>query len=182
MSPEKRAWRNLRSRCNNPNTPGYHRYGGRGIRNLYNSYEEFFGDVGPRPSPEYSLDRIDNNGHYQVGNCRWATKSQQAANTSANTILTYKGISKTLSEWAADIGVKSNTLLYRVRRGWPLSKALGSKTSKRQGPDHAKAKLNESDVLAIRCSDESHSALAKKYGVCRRAIWSIQKRETWRHV
>jgi hypothetical protein len=79
-SPEYRAYVNARQRCTNPRTVGFEHWGGRGIEFRYSSFEEILTDVGPKPSPELSLDRIDNDGHYEPGNCRWATRSVQNAN------------------------------------------------------------------------------------------------------
>lgn len=82
-SPEYRAWDAMKSRCYNPKARGYAGYGGRGIavcdRWRY-SFENFLADMGERPSPEHSLDRIDNDGNYEPGNVRWATRSEQQRN------------------------------------------------------------------------------------------------------
>ena len=124
--PEYKIWQNMRSRCNNPKATGFHRYGGRGIAVCpeWESFEKFLGDVGPRPSINHTLDRIDVNGHYCPQNCRWATRSQQANNVRDNHVLTVGSKSQTVSEWAQEIGLKPNTLLYRIRRGWSVSRAL----------------------------------------------------------
>jgi hypothetical protein len=79
-SPEFHAYTHAKQRCTNPNTKGFEHWGGRGIEFRYSSFEEFLADVGLRPSPKLSLDRIDNDGHYEPGNCRWATRSVQNAN------------------------------------------------------------------------------------------------------
>lgn len=179
---ERRAWVNMRSRCNNPNTPNYSRYGGRGIKVLYSSFDEFFADIGPRPSPKHSVDRIDNDGHYQVGNCRWATRSEQNNNTSVNNVVTLNGVENTVTEWARERGIEPNTVVFRLRRGWSLDRSLSAPTSKRKGEDHARCKLGEADVRCIRLSPDSDTKLAAKYGVSRRAIWSIRNGESWRHV
>lgn len=71
---------NAKARCNNPNTPKYYLYGGRGIQFLFKSFEEFEATLGPCPGPDYSVDRIDVNGHYEPANVRWATRSQQMRN------------------------------------------------------------------------------------------------------
>jgi len=84
--PEKSAWENAKQRCFNPNDPDWPNYGGRGItmcEEWRRSFTRFFLDMGERPSPRHSLDRIDVNGHYEPSNCRWATFHQQALNKRA---------------------------------------------------------------------------------------------------
>lgn len=84
-SGEYRSWSSMRTRCTNPNYHYWHRYGGRGITvcdEWAQSFERFLADMGPRP-PGTSLDRFPNNdGNYEPGNCRWATRSEQRANRS----------------------------------------------------------------------------------------------------
>lgn len=82
--PEYIAWTSMRSRCNCKTNAGYHRYGGRGISvcERWESSQNFLDDMGPRPTSEHSLDRINNEGNYEPSNCRWATRLQQANNQS----------------------------------------------------------------------------------------------------
>ncbi|MBK8468178.1 MAG: hypothetical protein IPL32_20375 [Chloracidobacterium sp.] len=81
QTPEYRSYRAAKERCNNPNHINFASYGGRGIRFLFTSFDEFFAEVGMKPTPEHSIDRYpDTNGNYQVGNVRWATPTQQANN------------------------------------------------------------------------------------------------------
>lgn len=80
---EKYTWYNMLRRCYNSNDPSYERYGGRGITvcgEWLMSFDNFYRDMGPRPTNQHSLDRIDNNGNYEPTNCRWATVTQQQQN------------------------------------------------------------------------------------------------------
>lgn len=80
--PEYRVWIHMRRRCNQPKCDSYVNYGGRGIKvcERWNSFLVFLEDMGTRPSPELTLERINNDGHYEPGNCKWATRAEQNKN------------------------------------------------------------------------------------------------------
>lgn len=79
-TPEYRAYIAAKKRCTNPNTDDWPLYGGRGIRFLFSSFQEFLSEIGPKPSPEHSIDRKDPDGDYCIGNVRWATAHEQRVN------------------------------------------------------------------------------------------------------
>jgi hypothetical protein len=83
LTPEYAAYMSAKGRCNNPRNRSYKDYGGRGIKFLFTSFEQWFGEIGPRPSPHHSHDRIENDGNYEPGNVQWATKKYQANNRRA---------------------------------------------------------------------------------------------------
>lgn len=119
-TPEYRAWTQMLDRCRRPRHPAFHRYGGRGIKvceRWAGSYEQFLADMGRRPSPRHSLDRIDNDGNYEPSNCRWATTKEQMRNRAANVRLTARGETLTLAEWSERTGVALDVLAKRAKRG-----------------------------------------------------------------
>ena len=123
-SPEYRAWQDMNQRCSNPNSQRWDRYGGRGIECRFTSFEQFLAEIGPRPSPRHSVDRIDNEGHYEPGNVRWALSKPQQRNLSTNHLLTWQGRTQCVSAWAEELGMKRDALWGRLRRGWSIERAL----------------------------------------------------------
>lgn len=134
FSPEYRCWRGMIDRCTSPNSIGFPWYGGRGItvcERWLHSFENFFADVGERPSPNHSLDRIDNDGPYSPENTRWATSREQSLNTRRNVMWTYRDETHCVSEWAEILGVKQHTLICRWYAGWSVEKILTTPVAKR---------------------------------------------------
>jgi hypothetical protein len=126
-TPEYITWCRIIARCENPKEPSFRDYGARGIRmrEPYRSdYRTFFRDVGPRPSPKHSIDRINPLGDYEPGNIRWATRKQQANNTRVNRRITWQGRTQTLSQWNDELGFRSRLLNHRLRNGWSVERAM----------------------------------------------------------
>jgi len=127
-SKEYYAWSHMKDRCSNPKCDCYRNYGSRGIKvckRWNDSYADFLADMGRCPEG-FSIDRRDNNGDYEPGNCRWVTRKEQNRNTRRNRLFTYKGKTKCLIEWAETFGVKYMTLWHYVnRRSCSISEALG---------------------------------------------------------
>lgn len=121
------SWQSMVKRCTNPNHQTYRYYGARGIRvcERWRIFDNFRADMGPRPSRRHSIDRIDNSGNYEPGNCRWATPEEQGANMSRNRIITANGVSMSVSEWARRIGIHQSAIHHRMRRmGWSPERAV----------------------------------------------------------
>jgi hypothetical protein len=117
-SKEYQIFNAARQRCENPKHIGYPNYGSRGIEFRFASFEEFFADLGPRPSDRHSIDRIDNDGHYEPGNVRWSLKETQAKNNRANQRITFNGRTETITDWAKAVDIPASTLYARIRNGW----------------------------------------------------------------
>lgn len=123
-----RAWHHMKNRCTNPNVEGFENYGGRGIKVCeewqdFNTFMEWALNNGYTDT--LTIDRIDVNGNYEPSNCRWATVKEQGNNKRNNHLITYKGITKTISEWAEEKGIKYDTLYARLTRyHWDVATAL----------------------------------------------------------
>jgi hypothetical protein len=123
---EFRIWTGMIDRATNPNGAAWKCYGGRGITvcERWKSFENFFSDMGPRPSSEFSLDRIDVNGNYCPENCRWANRATQARNRRSTIYLEFDGKKMSLPEWSEASGISCQTIRYRLLRHWSVERAL----------------------------------------------------------
>lgn len=121
ITPEFRAWCKMIARCYDENDGSYDDYGGRGIgvcKRWQESFLLFFKDMGLRPSSVHSIDRKNNNGNYELSNCRWATPKQQSRNRRNNRLLEYKGVVRCVGEWEEVLGLNSGVLRSRLHLGW----------------------------------------------------------------
>lgn len=126
-TPEYITWSAMISRCTNSKHKQWDRYGGRGIlvcERWLADFSNFLSDMGRRPSNKHSIDRRDNDKGYRPDNCRWATKLEQALNTSTNAFVTVNGIRQTLIEWQRQTGLGEATIRARIRRGWTPEQAV----------------------------------------------------------
>lgn len=114
-TPEWRAWRAMVSRCTVTTNSSYPWYGGRGITvcQRWRQFENFLMDMGPRPAGT-TIDRINNDGNYEPGNCRWATREQQDSNKQATVLVTFGGETMTYSQWARKLGTAATV----IRKRW----------------------------------------------------------------
>lgn len=124
-----RIWAGMKMRCSASASGKSRRlYYEKGITvcQEWQTFDGFLKDMGEAP-PGLSIDRIDGSKNYEPSNCRWATSKEQGNNTFANCRIKHNHQEQTLSEWAKYIGVKPNTLLYRLRRGWSIERALSKR-------------------------------------------------------
>lgn len=126
------AWVNMRHRCTNDKHVQFKDYGGRGIKvcdRWISDFDQFLKDVGPKPTPELTLDRLDNDGHYEPGNVGWRSRSDQVRNRrkyskSNDRLISHNGRVQTLEDWSKETGIKRTTLQSRLETGWSVSDAL----------------------------------------------------------
>lgn len=127
-----RTFKSIKQRCTNPHTSKYHIYGGKGVRCLWKSFEEFREDmyesygkhVENFGEKETTIDRIDSEGNYSKKNCRWATNLEQARNTKTNTKIFFNGETLCLGDWSDKLGINKKTLSNRLYKGWSTEKAF----------------------------------------------------------
>lgn len=131
-TPEYYAWRSMLERCVNPKAHNFKRYGDRGITvcdSWVNSFEQFFADMGERPSSRHSLDRKNNSKGYEPGNCRWALPVEQSANRDVTLMIEVDGVILPMSVVAAKHGMSPATLAARIKMGWSVERALTEKVA-----------------------------------------------------
>lgn len=123
---EYHTWASMRSRCLNPRVRSYPLYGGRGIAICpeWDDFAVFLRDMGTKPSPSHSLDRIDNDGPYSPTNCRWATPGEQSRNRRPCRSITWRGETRVLTDWAAVLDIPLPTLSRRLSQGWSMEDAF----------------------------------------------------------
>lgn len=153
-NPTYSCWKAMQERICITTHSNYKNYGGRGIKicdrwSGKNGFENFVSDMGPRPSKNHSIDRINNDGNYEPSNCRWATNKEQSRNKRTNIIITFDNKTQTLMEWSKELGISHRTLLNRWRYGQPIERlffkgTLSKKHWKRKAgvPRYIKGKRN----------------------------------------
>jgi hypothetical protein len=124
--PEYGSYSAMRSRCLSPTHHAYARYGGRGITicERWDSFAAFLEDMGPRPSPQHTIERRDNDGNYEPSNCYWATKAEQNGNRSFCRLITAFGQRLTVAAWARKAGLPRHLLYQRLDDGLSPEDAL----------------------------------------------------------
>lgn len=175
-TPENQCWRDIKQRCLNPKNKAFHHYGGRGITvcERWMDFQNFISDMGARPSDKHSLDRIDNDGHYEPENCRWTTWDVQRRNCRRIVMIG----SECLTDAARRAGLNPITVRSRKRAGLPLlvsSKELGKKLSA-EDATAIRAKYASMDGRPKQKADQ----LSSEYGIKKHTVWNIVARRIWK--
>lgn len=129
-SSEHKSWSHMIERCTNENSVDWDLYGGRGVRVCERwqgeeGFANFIEDMGRKPSSKHSIDRRDNNGNYEPGNCRWATASQQARNRRSNHLITFNRKTQCVADWADELSLDRRLLFSRLDDGWSFERCIG---------------------------------------------------------
>lgn len=163
------TWSAMHERCSDPTNPNYHRYGGRGITvcERWARFSNFVTDMGYRPVG-YVIDRTDNDGNYEPGNCRWVTPKESSRNTSTRIFIEHNGRRLTVQEWSELLGISTKTIMFRLRQGYPPNDILTTErfhtTNKRYIPQRttgaSSRQLHQSEYhvwkrIRHQCSDPS---------------------------
>lgn len=175
-----RIWKNMRKRCNNPNSDYYENYGGRGIKvceewNDYQNFRNWSLDNGYQD--DLSIDRINGNEGYEPSNCRWANRKQQANNQRSNVMIFYKGEIKTAAQWAEKIGITKSSMYHRLDRGWTMEEIEKIPQGERRNRPSKKALVFEFDGKKRSLKELSEISGIKPMTINSRIKkgWSVEK-------
>jgi hypothetical protein len=177
--PIYKVWHAMRKRCNRVDSPSYKNYGGRGIRvcdewnESFDAFVLWCAENGWRPRT--SIERIDNDGHYEPSNCRFANAKEQGRNRRSNRLVTAFGVTMSVSEWADRYGIYHRTVIGRLNRGWSPERAVSIKARTKT------PRQNLTSMLTARGQTKHIEQWAKDLGVGRSCIeyrislgWSVE--------
>lgn len=179
-------------RCTDKTYANYHRYGGRGITicERWNDYRNFLEDMGVKPTGT-TLERTDNDGNYELYNCRWATPYEQATNRSNNHLITCNGITYTITDWARVLDISESTIRRRLDAGVSIEDALSTEKwiqrLKKKEPNtiSSKANLTIEQVREIKQKLRMgimSKTLAEEYNVTKYVIYNVKTGRQYKHV
>jgi AraC-like DNA-binding protein len=170
------VWQAMRRRCENPEDPSFLNYGARGITvcERWQDFQAFYEDMGSRPSHKHTIERIDNSKGYEPSNCKWATRIEQNNNTSRNVRIEYGGRSKTVAQWARELGMNPRTFAGRIERGWSVERAIETPADEEGCGSHGRTYMYQGTAL-------TSQEWAERLGIPHRTMiarfrrWPIEK-------
>jgi hypothetical protein len=178
-SVEYHSWSHMRQRCTNSKDQDFPNYGGRGItvcERWMNSFESFLEDMGPRPTPRHSIDRIDSNGNYEPGNCRWASPKVQGMNTRRVIQIEVDGRTNSVMGWANEIGVSRDTLERHLAKGKTMSEIS---QMKREG----RLKSATPKMISYRGKTQNQLAWAREFGIPQPTLsWQLARGKNFEEI
>jgi hypothetical protein len=181
--PLYNVWTNMVRRCSDPGNRAFANYGGRGIRvcqEWAGDFEAFCRDLPPRPSPQHTIERINNDGGYEPGNVRWATRLEQARNQRSNVWITANGKTMLMRDWSRETGIPEPTLHRRLKANWTHERTVSERPMRSSAQ-----RLTHEDVAKIRemlSSGARLAAIGSAFGVSKSAVFSIKSASTWREL
>lgn len=128
------SWSSMRKRCLSKNDDSYPDYGGRGITicDRWNKFDNFYADMGHKPTPKHTIEREDNNGNYEPMNCKWATYKEQGRNRRNTVFVEYQGKKELLIDLCERLGLTKSVIYGRLKNGWDIEDALTKPTHKKK--------------------------------------------------
>lgn len=180
----------MKARCHNPNHPSFANWGGRGIsvcEEWRDSFKVFCDDMGLKPSSEHTLDRIDNDGNYEPGNCRWATWREQLRNRRNNVLVEAFGRTQCVAAWAEELGIRWSLIDQRIKRGYTAEESLMAVPGalRKRGEGQSLSKLTDGAVIeafVLYRAGWVHREIASRFGVTRRTVGRVLSAKTWRCI
>lgn len=164
----------MKQRCCNPKTPAYKYYGGRGIKvcdRWLESFENFLEDMGEKPTPNHTLERVDFNGDYCKMNCVWIEAEKQQTNTRFNVKVEINGVTKCASEWARENGINRHCVQSRLRKGWiPIDAVTTPSDTNRYKPVLYITAFNKTQTL---------TEWSRETGLEKPVIWTRIYKSKW---
>jgi hypothetical protein len=180
-----KSWQCMRARML-PSHKHFKNYAGRGISicERWSEFENFLADMGER-LPGMTLDRIDNNGNYEPGNCKWSTKKEQQRNRRDTVMLTVGGVTMSVIQWSEKTGADPAVVKYRISVGVDPERAIDPKSMMRSGGLAVNSKLTTEQVVEVRLRrsrGESISRISKEYGMSTASIGDMCAGRTWKNT
>lgn len=166
------VWNSMKNRCTNPKVAGFKNYGGRGVKvcDRWHRFENFYADMGDRPSDNHSIERRDNDGDYSPENCYWADKATQSSNKRNTRLITANGETLHLAEWARRLGCNPAAILARLATGMPEAEAVTKPI-----PARPNSRLTDIEAAEIRNKYPGLSAqkLADLFRVSKKTVLNV---------